>query len=80
MQSNQKIYKKCHRRCERCICDEDLLIHHIDRDRSNNNIENLEVLCTSCHAIEHIRIANIKRTRYKYITPPEQLTFNFNWN
>ena len=30
-----------------------LNIHHIDRDRRNNNFLNLEVLCTSCHRKEH---------------------------
>lgn len=28
--------------------------HHKDRDRSNNNPSNLEVLCNDCHAKEHI--------------------------
>lgn len=28
--------------------------HHKDRDRSNNTPDNLEVLCCTCHAIEHI--------------------------
>lgn len=30
-----------------------LVVHHIDRDRSNNNLSNLEILCANCHAIEH---------------------------
>lgn len=30
-----------------------LHVHHIDRDRSNNTIENLEVLCPTCHTVEH---------------------------
>lgn len=28
-------------------------VHHKDRNRANNTLENLEVLCVSCHAIEH---------------------------
>lgn len=28
-------------------------IHHKDRNRKNNNINNLELLCRKCHAIEH---------------------------
>lgn len=41
--------------CNRCGFDNELAIcvHHIDRNRSNNKIENLEVLCANCHAIEH---------------------------
>lgn len=41
--------------CERCdfnIC-KILQVHHRDRNRSNNNITNLELLCPNCHAIEH---------------------------
>tara|TARA_R110002074_G_scaffold380899_1_gene559737 strand:- start:93 stop:605 length:513 start_codon:yes stop_codon:yes gene_type:complete len=30
-----------------------LIVHHIDRDRKNNNLSNLEILCPNCHAIEH---------------------------
>ena len=42
--------------CERCGFDKEIasiVIHHKDRDRSNNHISNLEVLCANCHAIEH---------------------------
>ena len=30
-----------------------LQVHHTDRDRSNNQVENLEVLCPTCHEVEH---------------------------
>ncbi len=30
-----------------------LQVHHIDRNRGNNTIENLEVLCPNCHTWEH---------------------------
>lgn len=30
-----------------------LQVHHKDRNRKNNNIENLEVLCPNCHTEEH---------------------------
>lgn len=42
--------------CERCSYDKNIaaiIVHHIDRNRENNNINNLEVLCANCHAIEH---------------------------
>lgn len=32
-----------------------LVVHHKDRDRSNNNLSNLEILCPNCHEIEHYR-------------------------
>ena len=43
-------------KCETCGWDnrpEVLQVHHIDRDRKNNNTDNLKVLCPNCHAIEH---------------------------
>ena len=30
-----------------------LEVHHIDRNRDNNDISNLVVLCANCHRIEH---------------------------
>ena len=32
-------------------------VHHRDHDRSNNHIENLEVLCAKCHKTKHPRKA-----------------------
>ncbi len=43
-------------KCNRCNYEqykEILIVHHIDRNRRNNNIKNLEILCPNCHAIEH---------------------------
>lgn len=39
--------------CNRCSFDKFVIVHHKDRDRTNNAIDNLEVLCPNCHAIEH---------------------------
>lgn len=42
--------------CERCSYDkytEILEVHHKDRNRQNNSIENLEIVCPRCHAEEH---------------------------
>ncbi len=30
-----------------------LEVHHKDKNRSNNDISNLEILCANCHSIEH---------------------------
>lgn len=43
-------------KCERCAWDAVpavLQVHHKDEDRSNNNIDNLEVLCPTCHMVQH---------------------------
>lgn len=44
-------------KCESCgIKDLRVLTaHHIDRDRANNNLENLKWLCLNCHHIEHLK-------------------------
>lgn len=45
-------------KCGRCGYNTNsaaIVVHHIDRNRVNNNLENLEVLCCNCHAIEHYR-------------------------
>jgi len=42
--------------CERCGFDQNIssiIIHHKDKNRANNDLSNLEVLCANCHAIEH---------------------------
>ena len=30
-----------------------LVVHHLDKNRRNNNIENLEWLCANCHQLVH---------------------------
>ncbi len=42
--------------CERCGFNQEaaIVVHHRDRDRQNNDIANLEILCANCHAIEHL--------------------------
>lgn len=42
--------------CNRCGYDKYvgiLEVHHINRDRSNNSLSNLEILCPNCHQEEH---------------------------
>ncbi len=41
--------------CERCGYNRyDILqVHHRDRNRDNNDLENLELICPNCHAEEH---------------------------
>ena len=42
-------------KCQRCKYSkiEILIVHHRDRDRSHNDLSNLELLCPNCHAEEH---------------------------
>jgi endogenous inhibitor of DNA gyrase (YacG/DUF329 family) len=43
------------KQCERCAYSrlEILHVHHRDRNRSNNDLKNLELICPNCHALEH---------------------------
>lgn len=44
--------------CNRCGYKEHpniLGVHHRDRNRRNNSLENLEVLCPNCHSLEHAK-------------------------
>lgn len=44
--------------CQECgfgAVPEVLEVHHIDHNRGNNGLENLRVLCPTCHAIAHFR-------------------------
>lgn len=45
-------------KCERCGYNANpaiLGVHHKDRNRNNNELENLEVLCPNCHSEEHTK-------------------------
>lgn len=41
--------------CRRCNINDErvLVIHHKDRNRNNNALNNLLILCINCHYIEH---------------------------
>ena len=41
--------------CNRCKGNINLLVHHIDHNRSNNELNNLEILCKKCHQAHHTR-------------------------
>ena len=47
-----KYYNNC---CKYCSYNnpDALEVHHIDKNRENNSIENLEVVCANCHTLIH---------------------------
>ncbi len=49
--SRSKVMKQC----LLCLTKDErvLAVHHIDKDRKNNNIENLVWLCHNCHHLVH---------------------------
>lgn len=44
------------KKCERCDYNkyEILQVHHKNKDRNNNNLDNLELICPNCHYEEHL--------------------------
>jgi len=42
-----------------------LVVHHVDRNRSNNSIENLRVVCTKCHSRFHQLLEATEKTTDK---------------
>lgn len=65
--------------CNRCHYDKNLdvlEVHHKDRDRANNHISNLEVLCKNCHHEEH---AEEKRLRIQKRLVSKNFNFKIDW-
>ena len=50
-----RLFSSRGKKCERCgySLHQILQVHHKDRNRENNNILNLELLCPNCHTKEH---------------------------
>lgn len=47
----------------KCVdCDEVklylLVVHHIDGNRKNNKLTNLEIVCSNCHRKRHLKVVN----------------------
>ncbi len=44
------------KKCERCGYGklEILQVHHVNKDRNNNELSNLELICPNCHYEEHL--------------------------
>ena len=50
-------------KCAKCGSDSNLIVHHKDWIRTNNDPSNLITLCRSCHANEHFDIVDRKEKR-----------------
>lgn len=48
-----RILKRDGRKCLLCGAHSGLHVHHIDRDRENNDPSNLATLCRDCHSAQH---------------------------
>lgn len=51
-----------------------LCVHHIDGNRENDSLENLEITCYNCHAKRHLKQVNKTWiVDFKSLTPREEL-------
>jgi hypothetical protein len=53
------IFEQCKKVCEKkkclwCKTDKKLLYHHKDKNRANNDKDNIQVMCCSCHKRLHV--------------------------
>jgi len=57
IQAYRNIYKDAHKdiKCELCGSTKYLCVHHLDHNRYNNDISNLQCLCKSCHQKHHTK-------------------------
>jgi hypothetical protein len=51
--TRRRVLERDRERCAICGTGQDLHIHHIDRDPSNDDLANLMTLCEICHARVH---------------------------
>lgn len=51
-------------KCAWCDATDNLLVHHIDGNRQNNDLTNLVTLCKRCHQTHHCK-RNITTGRYE---------------
>ena len=52
-----RLFETRGKKCELCDYDkfEILQVHHLDRNRNNNDLRNLKLMCPNCHYDEHYR-------------------------
>ena len=50
------VFERDKNRCQKCGVDKRLRIHHIDWNKENNVLDNLILLCNSCHRSAHNHI------------------------
>lgn len=71
--ANENLIQKC------CLCSsiKFLCIHHKDKNRKNNNLDNLMIVCKSCHTKIHdtLKAWNKGNKKYTYICPVCNKTF-----
>lgn len=63
----QKILEKFNNKCILCGSTEELHVHHVDKNRKNNNLNNLLLVCEGCHFRFHGKLKVDKSNEGKVI-------------
>jgi ribosomal protein L37AE/L43A len=65
LKAKKEVLKRDNYQCQLCKRNIKLLVHHIDCNKNNNNLDNLITLCIQCHlGIHRIQDYKIKNNRY----------------
>jgi len=54
------VLKKKIKNCSICNSNKHLCVHHIDKNKNNDNLDNLLIVCKSCHSKIHKIVENFK--------------------
>ncbi len=67
----EKAFRELKNECNKCSENRKfiLTVHHMDGDRTNSRLKNLEILCFNCHVTKHLRLLN-----GEYVYDPKVLT------
>lgn len=67
------------RKCFICFQDdiELLCVHHIDRNRKNNDISNLQILCANCHYRKHFGSGKTRKRKIENINNFKERVYAF---
>lgn len=74
----RELFKNAAKVCSVCGDAQKVYIHHKNKDPLDNNIRNLEMLCSSCHNKKHRKLFkfSIKR-RFEEVVYGEYLSNNY---
>ncbi len=51
--------------CEACGSKTETVVHHVDGNPMNNDLDNLQTLCSACHSFWHNVLRRLKRNPMK---------------
>lgn len=66
-------------KCELCNSNENLVLHHKDVDRKNNDIQNIQLLCGVCHKKMHIGSSGRKSIAEKFYSEIQEYEEEGTW-